>query len=101
MAEQSIINNKNLSKVGFTVGLDACVILNQGTATVTDKTMATTMEALIAATFCDGGENALEKLLETLGLDHEYLKQVTLTIYLLSQRTGATHAVLANYVSRP
>ncbi|KAK5074588.1 hypothetical protein LTR70_010131 [Exophiala xenobiotica] len=37
--------------------------------------MATTMEALIAAAFCDGGEDALEKLLGTLGLDHEYLKQ--------------------------
>lgn len=101
VAEQAIISNNNLSIVGFTIGLDACVILNPGTVTVSDKTMATTVEALVGATFCDGGEDALAKLLDTLGLDHEYLTSVTLTIHFLSQRTGATHAVLANNVSRP
>jgi len=101
VAEQAIITNKNLSKIGFDIGLDSCVILNQGTGTVSDKTMATTVEALIGAAFRDGGENALEHLLNTLGLDHEYLQSVTLTTHFLYQRTGATHAVLANYVYRP
>jgi dsRNA-specific ribonuclease len=68
---------------------------------VSEKTMATTMEALIGGVFCDSGEEALEKLLETLGLDHEYLKPVTLTSHFLYQRGGARHAALANYVSRP
>jgi len=75
--------------------------LNPGATAVSEKTMATTVEALIAAAFYDGGEDALEKLLDTLGLDHEYMHSVTLTILFLFQRTGATRAVLANHVSRP
>jgi len=101
VAEQAIITNKNLSNVGFTIGIETCVILNQGTATVSNKTMATTIEALIGAVFCDGGEEALEKVLETLQLDHEYLKSVMLTILSILLETGAEHTVLANYVARP
>ena len=63
--------------------------------------MATTIEALIGAVFCDGGEEALEKVLETLQLDHEYLKSVMLTILSILLETGAEHTVLANYVARP
>jgi len=101
VAEQAIITNKNLSSVGFTTGIETCVILNPGTATVSDKTMATTIEALIGAVFCDGGEVALEKVLETLQLDHEYLKSVTLTVLSVPLESGAKHAVSANYVIRP
>lgn len=56
--------------------LQPCIILNPGTETVSEKTMATTVEALIGAVFCDGGEAALGTLLNHLQLDHEYFRPV-------------------------
>lgn len=101
VAEQAIVSNKNLSKLGFDIHLDACVFLNPGTSAVSDKTMSTTMAALIGAVFCDGGGDALGKLLETLKLDHENLRSVMSKSIFFFRGAGATHAVWANHVFRP
>ncbi|KAI1613948.1 ribonuclease III domain-containing protein [Exophiala viscosa] len=77
-AEQALLSNTNLSAVGYEHGLHDCVILNQGTLSVSNKTMATTVEAILGAVFMDGGADALGTVLVTLGLDrHPFLESVT------------------------
>lgn len=78
VATKALITDKALSEVGAGIGLESCIILNDGTVKVFEKAMASTVEALIGAVFCDAGETAFKKLLETLGLDHEYLQPVSL-----------------------
>ncbi|KAK5214803.1 hypothetical protein LTR72_012078 [Exophiala xenobiotica] len=73
-AEQALLGNRNLSAVGYARGLQNCVILNQGTPTVSDKTMATTVEAILGAVMLDGGADALSAVLLTLGLTHSLLE---------------------------
>ena len=74
-AEQDQLSNMNLSKVGFQCHLNDCVILNPGTVSVSQKTMATTMEAIFGAVFKDGGADALDAVLVKVGLtDHEFLR---------------------------
>lgn len=75
-AEQSLLKNSNLSAVGFLHRLDACVVLNMGTRVVTEKVMATTVEAIFAAAFLDGGEDALAAVVLTLGMTHDLLEAV-------------------------
>ncbi|KAK5947236.1 hypothetical protein PMZ80_001384 [Knufia obscura] len=78
VATKALITDKALSEVGAGIGLESCIILNDGTVKVFEKAMASTVEALIGAVFCDAGETAFKKLPETLGLDHEYLQPVSL-----------------------
>ena len=78
MVEQDLLSNANLGRVGVSLGLNGCVILNAGTFSVSQKTMATTVEATFGAVFKDGGADALNGLLVRLGLtDHEYLRPTT------------------------
>lgn len=72
-----VLGNTNLAAVGFRAGLDACVHLNPGTNNVSNKTMATTIEAILGAVHRDGGDAALEKVMERLGLTHALLEAVT------------------------
>ncbi|OQV03062.1 Ribonuclease III domain-containing protein isoform 3 [Cladophialophora immunda] len=72
--EQALLGNSNLSAVGRRHGLQDCVILNQGTVSVSDKTMATTVEAILGAVLIDGGNEALGAVLITLGLTHPLLQ---------------------------
>lgn len=78
------MGNLNLSAVGFAHGLDSCVILNPGTQSVSDKTMATTVEAILGAVYMDGGDGALNAVLVNLGLTHQYLESVTFILLLRS-----------------
>lgn len=80
LAEQELLNNDNLSKLGREKGLDNCVVLNPGTNDVSEKAMATTIQALIGAVYWDGGEKALIELFNTLKFDHKYFKQVMLIL---------------------
>lgn len=66
----------NLARVGFNMGLDACIIVNSGTIGVSEKMMATTIEALLAAAFEDGSNEALTQVMAAFALDHEYLQAV-------------------------
>lgn len=82
-AEQALLTNSNLSAVGYRRNLDTCVILNMGTTSVSQKTMATTVEAILGAVSVDGGENALAAVLVILELTHPFLEVVMLTCSLL------------------
>lgn len=78
MAEQSLISNDNLARIGFDHELDLAIILNAGTVTVSKKTMSTTVEALIGAVFKHSGLGAVKVAVQALGITHPYLEAVTL-----------------------
>jgi ribonuclease III len=69
--------NSKLAAVGFERGLDRCILLNDGTGKVSDKTMATTIEAILGAVELDAGPNALVEVATHLGLIHSSLNPVT------------------------
>ncbi|ETI22117.1 hypothetical protein G647_06189 [Cladophialophora carrionii CBS 160.54] len=73
---QQAASNSNLASIGKARGLDACVVLNPGTAEVTDSVMATTVEAIIGAVSLDGGRAAAEKVMDRLNVTHELLTPV-------------------------
>lgn len=75
--EQDTLRNTNLSQIGYIHGLDAAVILNDGTLRVSTKTMATTIEALLGAVYLDGGRDAMYQVLQALGMIHPFLQVVT------------------------
>ncbi|KAL4963060.1 ribonuclease III domain-containing protein [Aspergillus stella-maris] len=66
-----IVSNKNLAKRGVALGIDGYIRNNpsQGT-TISVKTMATTMEAIVGAYFRDQGRKfeSLERVVRVLGL---------------------------------
>ena len=51
-----------------------------GTKTVSQKTMATTVEAILGAVYKDGGDHALDTVLLALNVTHPFLEAVTLTL---------------------
>ena len=65
--------NSELAAAGFRLGLDDCILLNLGTASVSDKTMATTMEAILGAVELDAGPDALTEVANRLGIVHSSL----------------------------
>jgi len=102
-AEQALLSNANLSAVGYAHALHGCVILNDGTPSVSSKTMATTIEAICGAVFIDGGDDALGAVLATLGLTHPFLEVVTFNLalspfFLIQGPDGPPYA---NRVLRP
>ncbi|KAK5203291.1 hypothetical protein LTR41_010934 [Exophiala xenobiotica] len=73
---KALLVNTNLIAVGYGYGLHDCVILNQGTLSASDKTMARTVEAILVAVSIDGGADVLRAVLVTLGLTHQFLEPV-------------------------
>ncbi|KAF1809634.1 ribonuclease III [Eremomyces bilateralis CBS 781.70] len=71
---QAVLGNRNLAAIGFAHELRPCVMLNPGTTTLSAKTMATTVEAILGAVFIDGGDAALAQVMGTLGLTHTLLE---------------------------
>ncbi|KAF2832475.1 ribonuclease III [Ophiobolus disseminans] len=66
--------NSALVELGRELGLDKCVISNPGTTTVSDKMLATAVEAVLGAVYLDGEEGVLEGVLRGLGFgEHGYL----------------------------
>lgn len=71
-----LVTNSRLAERGRTLGLDACVICDPGTTTVSDGMLATTLEAVIAAVYVDSGNdnNTLVAVMEKLKFfDHPFL----------------------------
>ncbi|KJK82651.1 hypothetical protein H634G_01788 [Metarhizium anisopliae BRIP 53293] len=60
--------NKNLAERGFAHQLDVCIIRNGGTVSVSDKMMATAVEAILGAVRLDGGVDALTTVMGNLGI---------------------------------
>ncbi|KAF1963887.1 hypothetical protein BU23DRAFT_495047 [Bimuria novae-zelandiae CBS 107.79] len=83
---ESVLGNANLAAVGFRYNLDRCVLLNPGTTAVSDKTMATTVEAILGAVHVDGGDAALGMVMAKLGLTHALLDVVTYNFHLILGR---------------
>ncbi|KAF1807834.1 hypothetical protein P152DRAFT_324198 [Eremomyces bilateralis CBS 781.70] len=83
---ECVLGNANLAAVGFCHNLDRCVLLNPGTTAVSDKTMATTVEAILGAVHVDGGNAALGLVMVKLGLTHALLDVVTYNFYLILGR---------------
>ena len=67
---QAVLGNSRLGSAGLDHGLKPCVVLNPGTADVSAKTMATTVEAILGAAHIDGGDAALAQVTESLDLTH-------------------------------
>jgi len=60
--------------LGRRTGLDECVIRDLGTAVVSDKMVATAVEAVLGAVYLDGGEGVLEAVMRRLGFgEHQFL----------------------------
>ena len=97
IAQKALITNKSLWRLGLSKGLDSCVLLDPGATTVSKRTMATTMEALTGAVYLDGGDDALNKVFERLGFEHEYLHAVTSTPLPSSRRAGVVHTKIVNW----
>lgn len=82
MLRQDLTTNKALGRRGKAAGLNLAVMQNPGhvPGVMSDRTMATTIEALIGAVYLDvgGGGKGLDRAKEVadrLGLlDHELLK---------------------------
>ncbi|KAK5102632.1 hypothetical protein LTS08_003432 [Lithohypha guttulata] len=72
------VRNTNLARIGLNKSLKECIIDNPGTVRISDKMLATTVEALIGAAYCDAGDDGLAKAIAAFGLDeHEFLIAVT------------------------
>lgn len=68
--QQDLVSQTALAARGFDLGLDSCVIKNAGHMTrISDRMMATALEAVIGAVFKDSGCNleAVRAVMETLG----------------------------------
>ncbi|KAF2667715.1 hypothetical protein BT63DRAFT_457015 [Microthyrium microscopicum] len=72
----TVLNNKNLAAVGIYHGLQHCIHYPPS-STFTgrmENTMATTVEAILGASYIDGGETAMTNVASQLGLTHELLE---------------------------
>ncbi|KAF2848432.1 ribonuclease III, partial [Plenodomus tracheiphilus IPT5] len=66
--------NGALARLGQSLDLHECIITNPGAQVVSDKMIATAIEALFGAVYLDGGEEELERVMRVLGFDqHRYL----------------------------
>jgi ribonuclease-3 len=71
-----------------------------GTAAVSQKTMATTVEAILGAVYMDGGESALAAVFVILGLTHPLLQVVTLIHSLLDLKRLLPLSTLTEFLDR-
>ncbi|KAF5130821.1 Ribonuclease 3 [Metarhizium anisopliae] len=67
MRKESLCN-RNLAERGFSHQLDVCIIKNGGTVCVSEKMMATAVEAILGAVHLDGGLDALTTVMGNLGI---------------------------------
>lgn len=75
-ARNDLCGNAALVGLGRRLGVDVCVcvIKNPGTVVVLDMMVATAVEALMGVVYLDGGEEALEGFMKTLGFgEHQFL----------------------------
>lgn len=60
------MSNESLAETGFSHGLDVCINKDAGTSSVSNKMMATAVEAILGAVHLDGGDVALRRVLTQL-----------------------------------
>jgi ribonuclease-3 len=71
------LSNDALARRGYQAGLDRCVIVADSTPAVSPKMVATTLEALIGAVYQDGGDDAVHRVMRSLGFFDNTLLTVT------------------------
>ena len=62
-----MLSNDALARRGYQTGLDRCVIVADSTPAVSPRMVATTLEALIGAVYQDGGDDAVHRVMRSLG----------------------------------
>ncbi|ORY13999.1 ribonuclease III domain-containing protein [Clohesyomyces aquaticus] len=67
----TLTSNSALETRGKSLGLHNCILMNPGTLYVSMEMMARTMEALIGAVRCDGGDVAAERAMRKCGFMEE------------------------------
>jgi len=75
MVRSALATNESLSSLGRRIGLEDCIIVeHQGAHLLGDITIATAVEALIAAVYLDGGDEALASVMDCFKFDHPLLR---------------------------
>jgi len=91
-----LLGNENLSRVGFSTGLDQCLNMNRfNTVLVSAKMSATLVEAVVGALALDGTVEDVKKVLENLGININNM--VKSTTFILSNRVSC---VASGHVAR-
>lgn len=85
-----MLSNDRLAQRGCDLGVDACVICNDGTV-VSAKMVASTLEAIIGAVYQDGGDDTVLRVIEHLGFTSHLLLMVTLHIFPFQPWTALTN----------
>lgn len=73
-----IAGNSNLERVGFLRNLHHCVVTSPATPFVSGRMMATVVGAVIGAAYLEGCVQAVDQLLQTLGLNNDLAAPVML-----------------------
>jgi hypothetical protein len=75
---QSLLSNRNLAQAGITAGLVPYIHCAAGTVPSNNMIIliATAIEAIVGAVHIDGGDDAADSVMETLGLTGPLLSQV-------------------------
>jgi len=75
------LSNDALARRAYRVGLDECVITADSKPVVSPKMAATTFEAVIGAVYQDGGDAAVQRVMQSLGFfDNELLTVTSQTL---------------------
>ncbi len=73
---QHLLSNKNLSRIGRSLGIERFLVMNPGLLMASDYMVATMMEAIIGAVYLDGDMQAVETLMVNLGIEAVLLDAV-------------------------
>lgn len=73
LIREEVTSNSNLAEKARAIGLQDCVILEPGNPIISDRILATTVQAIIGAVKVDGGDEAVTSLLFRIGLTHGLL----------------------------
>jgi ribonuclease-3 len=69
-----LLSNDALARRAYKAGIDECVITADSNPAVSPRMVATALEAVIGAVYQDGGNDAVQRVMQSLGFfDHPLL----------------------------
>ncbi|KAF2475293.1 ribonuclease III [Lindgomyces ingoldianus] len=75
---EQVVSNSALNTRGRALDLDKCILPNVPGDVISVEMLATTLEAVIGAVRCDGGDEAAERAMRNMGfMEHEMLLSST------------------------